>query len=661
MKRFLILVAALLSINSAVKASGCWGYDDYDSYTSYIFAPEDFQAESGLPQYLEYWRSYAGGDIEPYHISNLSYVDDFANSNNPIIEYARNKKDMEMQAYLRDLCKYIQLNDKKYDRWNYPDEDEMLNLNKSYKAILQRAKAYTGSRLKDRYALLAMRCMFQLEQYTEVLSYWGSTGTKVQDPDCKKTMKGLYAGALYRTDKVNNAMVIYAEINDVQSLFCCLDGKRNFDGIKQIYDSDNNSPVLQYLVQDFVESCQDNCVIGEGAADSWINQEARKFVPFANEVVAKKKTNNPIFWKEAAAAVSAFLGDYANAEKYIAECDKMSGTQREKDNARIIRDYVYLKAHGYKQKQDFIVAEMKWLEENSSNSRIYSDGHSMFLLELGRQTDNDLNTSYLLGNKYIRSLSESQLEQIRAFVKNQKKMDVLQKYLFDRLYSKPTDADFDEVLGTRALAAMDFDKAEKYLQNVPADFYKDMALGSYMNERNYKTPSWTRMPSEVGYGEGLSYVKSNLKYEFCKDIKALTAKYNAAKGDQKCDLAYELAVMYHSLTHWGHCWFLTHYYWSVYDDDDESYQAYTKKALEYLGEAAKSNTKTTKQNALYGAVWVSWHDYEYFVSWEPGYTEEVTPQMSKVMDDLCDYWDGVFGKSKWTMECDYVMNWAAKR
>ncbi len=660
MKRFLIFVMAFLVVSNAF-ATRCGGWEGEINF--YLFSPFEKPEDSPQGAYYDFWKSYVGdAELNVWDINSLKWAD-VVDSDNIIVATARKKNDKEMLDYIKDLSTYLSNNSDHYNEWNYPTAERMAEIRDTYSQLLGRAKAYKGTRLKDRYMLMAMRCMFQLQQYDQVQAYWNSHASKATDQGCLKTMKGLYAGALYSTKKDDEAARIFMELGDRQSLKYCLDDKRNLKGIKSIYEKDNNSPVLAFLIEDFVNMYQENLDGDQLISDyySISYNEAREFIVLADKVVSGKKTNNPLLWKEAAALLSSYLGNDADADRYIAEFARMGGSQRLMDNARVIKFFQFVKTKSYKTDPDYVVSELKWLKEMSGKVSFFYNANERISNLLYDKLQNDPNTAYLFRPSAY-ELFEAPLDKVlslREFLKNTKKMDNLQKYLYSTMVYKPADVEFDDVLGTRCIGKMDFDKAIEYLQKVPAQYYANLCLGYYMNVRSYNKASWDELPEEISdYVREDLKVSKNQRLEFCKDIKNLTAKYNAAKGDDKCRLAYELATMYQSATHWGGCWYMSHYYWSVYGDDDDIYKAYEKKTIEYLNEAAKSSDGKIKSSALYAKAWVIWHDYEYF--WNRS-DDGITPEMESSMEALCKYWDGVYGKGEWTMPCDYVMDFARSR
>ena len=227
-------MTALLLSNFLKADVSCWYYPTYNYYLFKIFEPgkedEDF---------LKFWNDYAGGKTPVYSYDFSSRIDEILSdiengkSDKAALNAAIQKKDAEMLDYLKDLSTYLNVNQDFYNQWEYPDENQIKEYKEVYEKLLEKATKYSGQRLKDRYNLMAMRCMFQLEKYPEVEKFWLNDGIKTQDEYCKKQMTGLFAGALYHQKKINAAINIFLQINDIQSVKFCLDEKRNLDGIRE--------------------------------------------------------------------------------------------------------------------------------------------------------------------------------------------------------------------------------------------------------------------------------------------------------------------------------------------------------------------------------------------------------------------------------------------
>ena len=107
--------------------------------------------------------------------------------------------------------------------------------------------------------------------------------------------------------------------------------KRSFQAIRQHYLKNPNSKVLPFLLQDFVNNCQE---VIDANGGEWFNgklfvrriteQEATQMRQFCETVVREGKTETPIMWKSAKAWLEYLYGHQKQATSDILEASKMS-------------------------------------------------------------------------------------------------------------------------------------------------------------------------------------------------------------------------------------------------------------------------------------------------------------------------------------------------
>lgn len=196
-------------------------------------------------------------------------------------------------------------------------------------------------------------------------------------------------GLCGKQGKHQQALDIYAEQGDMASIRVLARNYRNLTGIQSTYLKNPNSAMLTYLVQDFVNNCQqtidsrsknqvDKEWIEEIGAKVIYQKEALNFITFANKVIAEGKTQNPCLWRSATAMLHYLYGYQQEAWKEISEAVALDGTQRMKDNARAIRLLVSTRNtqvdNDYPQ---YLVGEFKWLNEMAKGESPRTKGESL--------------------------------------------------------------------------------------------------------------------------------------------------------------------------------------------------------------------------------------------------------------------------------------------
>ena len=107
------------------------------------------------------------------------------------------------------------------DPWYYSwEEDEVKT---SLSRLAERAQAYAGHRLKDRYTLQAVRALFSIGCYDDCIRLWNSRQDSLPDGLIKNMTLPYIAGCYYRMGDDEKAVSLYAACGDVNSLYHCLD------------------------------------------------------------------------------------------------------------------------------------------------------------------------------------------------------------------------------------------------------------------------------------------------------------------------------------------------------------------------------------------------------------------------------------------------------
>lgn len=379
MKRFLI-IGVIAAFNT--HANACVA--EYSDHNYYMFSV--FNRDQTSPAYLydiaSYWQKYAGNTSS----INLSF---YRWNKEDIQKVAQSKKDAGMLSYLRNLNAYLDACEKlNPNAWNYASKQERLQIQQSLTRLNNASKIYKGTQLKSQYALLRMRTNMMKGFHQQKITYWNAIASRLPKSPWREAMRNIYARALWKTGKHQQALDIYAEQGDMASIRVLARNYRNLAGIQSTYLKNPNSAMLTYLVQDFVNNCQqtidsrskeqiDKEWIEEIGAKVIYQKEALNFITFANKVIAEGKTQNPCLWRSATAMLHYLYGYQQEAWKESTEAMTLDGTQRMKDNARAIRLLVSTRNvqvdNDYPQ---YLVGEFKWLNEMAKGESIRAKGEN---------------------------------------------------------------------------------------------------------------------------------------------------------------------------------------------------------------------------------------------------------------------------------------------
>ena len=145
---------------------------------------------------------------------------------------------------------------------------------------------YKGSRLTQQYTLLLMRCYLLEANVKGILNVWNTRASRFPVGIYKEICRNIYAYALLNSGHRNEALSIYVSQGDVNSIQWAARNFKNLDGIKVIYHENPNSPALRWLVQNYVNTVQDNADLDwmydyVGADNTQQEAEAKAFIDFA--------------------------------------------------------------------------------------------------------------------------------------------------------------------------------------------------------------------------------------------------------------------------------------------------------------------------------------------------------------------------------------------
>lgn len=654
-KRYFTMGVLAMTFSTGAMACG----PETSDHNYYMFSV--FDRSKTAPAYLydiaAYWRSYTGSKDD----GNIGY---YLYSSNDVMSAATHKKDTEMQAYLAQLNAYIAACTKlNPNAWEYPSKEEQQAARQSLYSFANAAVKYKGSRLKGQYALLLMRTNMMKGLQEQNIRYWNNVASKLTPSMWREAMRNIYARALWKTGKHQQALDIYAEQGDMASIRVLARNYRNLAGIQSIYLKNPNSPMLDYLVQDFVNNSQQTIDSREkGELDQeWMKQidskivyrkEVIDFIAFANKVISEGKTKSPCLWRSATAMLHYLYGQPKVAAEESDEACRLDGTTRMKDNARAIRLLVAASNYtGNDGESKNLVSELSWLygkakEECTDDIYrnhyvevqeriIYRALHNR-LLSLSEETNgkkakeyaqlalamHGMMDAYERGytkgkpgeqylDKYIYSsdyfvsldsLNAQQLADFYSFATSQHN-DSFCQYVCQTLYR---NADFfSDLIGTKYLAEGNFGEAVRWFKNIPMTFINNQAISFYAEKRSYAVPFWFH-PQKVNdedmwsLDNGYAHIKENPKMKFCEEMNQLVGQYNVSReGEHKKQLAYQLAVRYYQASCYGDCWYLSHYGKSVNDSARAGEADFAAITIGYLKESKQSSNLQLRYHSLY--------------------------------------------------------------
>lgn len=645
-----------------LKSFGCaWSV----THNYYLFSVVDrTQYDDSYPQeWNKYWQEYMGSKKDEYDLKD-------------IIARAQKKGDNEMLTYAQLLKKYIDICDDVTEEWEYPTKAELAQRRQMLTNIHNQADAYAGSRLRSRYALLLMRTNMLMQNYAENIAYWKNTASRLTPSSLRNVMESIYANAELHAGSRVKAIDTYARLGDFKSLKWAVRKMRNRAGIQTIYAENPNSPVLPFLVQDYVncyQETQDNTPDRKDSPEGWqknqpILKDATPFIQFANRVIKEGKTSVPALWQSAVGALQFYSGDAASVQT-LTRAMQMKGTAAMTDNARAMR--IIANARFAKLDNAYessLVKELQWLDgkiRTAPASRSYVDDeaiarnknyhleglvHNQFSrikdrlcyqelsprlekagrlstalalidIESGQSSSASMQkNNFSYSSEFAYKLREMRAADVEEYYKYLLRGgdSTLDKYICTRL-NKDNDY-YSDLIGTKYLSEGEFGKAKPYLEKTSLRALGSENVAGYFGKRKYTTEEWFHY-DHLFNGDSYCYdvdnpsfvpLKSNQRLEFCNDMIALKQQYDTSSGDRKCEAAYRLGTYAFRASHVGQCWWLSGYEYHFADTITAGRKDLGNLAYKWLSEAAKSTNDKIKGCALCGLSYLPMDEWQQY-------------------------------------------------
>ncbi|MBD5235037.1 MAG: hypothetical protein HDS61_01245 [Barnesiella sp.] len=228
-----LLVSAAALIAAAVPALSCGPFYPIIPTPDFfeISIPHRTMADFDREENLRLWQEMTSADIPLSDIETAVYTRtadcNYGNPDyrkllheNKFYTYLNNTRDEEILDYLAKAKEIESRRELMKSAWYYPESRNYYeDAPAAMDDIIAECMMYDGSRLKDRYAMLAVRSMFAAGQYSRCIEYCDTAFTDIPDGNLFKSMAERYAaGAWCRLSDVERADSIFAKAGDVWSV-----------------------------------------------------------------------------------------------------------------------------------------------------------------------------------------------------------------------------------------------------------------------------------------------------------------------------------------------------------------------------------------------------------------------------------------------------------
>ena len=651
MRKFIIISLALLGNALATFACGYWGLG-HNNYLFSVFHRELMNTNLFGDRIEQYWNDYTKSDDGFYEAK--------------IRELAAQKGDTDLLAYLDQLDIYLGICDQLRETWEYPTKEQLTNRKSQLETMRQMASNRLRGAHQSQWALLLMRANMQLERHQDNVTFWQQTGSKLPSSVFRDMMENIYAGAQLHLGHTIEACEAFASQGDMVSVKWAMRKHRNLAGIQHYFNQSHDTPLMHFLVQDFVNNVQET--IDNHADEDWMKEidarnilqpEMNAFMDFARGIVQRGETQNPCLWQAAIGALQHLSGNSDDAFATLTQAVAMNGNQRMKDNARAIRIVASASCqHKQSDYDSWLAQELDWLiakireEAKDPQANDYgritynhyfdildravhrglvpyyrSQGRENIAIALLTMVDHPTSSLVPTARRYENNDPEwSPYYSTCHFVylDSLNADEALRYYQWrqqggngplERLVQSRSDIGTDflnDVMGTKLLGEGRFAEALPYLRQVSMSFLSSQNIAWFMANRDWTKARWFECQSCKGYDSGHPAFTSNPKIRFCEEMIALEKTYNQSKGEQKLQTAYDLAIRHFQSSYLGDCWYLTRYGQSVYDSAYVNRPDPSIKALRLLEESKASTNTTLRMKSLYALGFIpidQWYEY----------------------------------------------------
>ena len=622
MKRF-IIISLLVALT--LPAAACLWFESYNKYLFSPYDPNEFRSrvESTCN---DNWKAYLGSKEEYFWFN----ADD-------AMETARKKNDPLMVSYIENLQKYLECSDEKLqEQWNYPTKEELDARKQKLLAVRSYAQGKLKTRLRSQHALLVMRCNMLLGEHAQNVTFWNTTASTLINSVYRDMMRNIFAGALYKTGSEQVAAKIFAEQGDWESLMTMYYKKRSYAAIRQEYLREPDSPVMPFLLKDFVNNAQEaidggNEEFGIGGKlfiRNITKQEAMQMCQLCQQVVREGKSDVPVMWQTAQAWLEFLFGNKQQAVTDIAKAETLGGTQRMKDNARVLKFYI----NGSQMKEgkaldNFVAEEMAWLDTKTKDDVFFSDAqariaHQILMERYKTQPVRLLAIEKVAGcPEYGSDVDTIKVDALLKYMvyAQMPSTNALDRYLKNGLKNSPKadddEASLNDLVATKYLRLCQWDKAIGWLEKVPLTFYKERGYARYAAFRKFSVEPWVTRQWDNDDRPQMT-LKTNPKMAFAKEMQRLEASEKVLSGKALQQCYYDQAVRYAQVSHTGDCWYVMRDAKSVSDTVRLNETDLAAKALSLLRKASTTTDPVLKEKALFGQCYVylhptPWFEYEW--------------------------------------------------
>ena len=336
------------------------------------------------------WNSHQLQSLRQQMVQHLS-----SNSENVFARWLTKHNDLEIVDFLLTAKLCEETRDQQFTAWYYPVEGD--ELHQRLAQVVEKAKGYEGQRLKDRYALQAIRALFASQEYRKCVEYWNREQVFFKKGTLRDMAIDYVAGCLIRTNQPQKATQLYAENGDGQKALQIQKGTRE-ERFDWLYQYNPNDPCLLTQMQQFVHDIER----WEDRWDGQFHSSATEYAPLyqrVKRICQEKRCRDMSPWYY----TMAFLADKTGKTKegicYIQKAETAVRQQELSNSIRVLKTYLTTKATA-KYTEDFeryLFGELQWMDQmirqrldNFTKNHIIANGAYKHICGISQYYWNDM-------------------------------------------------------------------------------------------------------------------------------------------------------------------------------------------------------------------------------------------------------------------------------
>lgn len=588
---------------------------------------------------------------------------------NPLTKYLADNKDRETLGYLM-YAKQCEPYTGSTDAWNIPSPDSTTMARLSKNGV-QLYKACKDPRIKERFAFQAIRMAHYSKAFKQASLLYDSLATPTTSFIHYKTL-ALKAGALMRTGQQTKSAylfsrvfenapsqrtmayknAIWTEADEKEVLKLCANNSEKAtvaamyafrvvdyhpEGLKEVYDLDPKSPMLDVLLSREVNKLEEGLLysIVDDPSNAWVINtkpdltKVKEIQALTDNIASSGKVKEPALWHTTSAYISFILKDYAGANKRLATARSDNNRAALQDQWEIVKLLVSVNEQPRIDK-DFeakLLESFKWLDTRVNKNKIdyYTpiDNKAINDMFFSRMYRNLLD--YIVASRYAKQndqvrkalilMKRDQVEQYsfrygattgKDFItdslqasqllalydgKQQKRKTPYEQYLYDNM--KLTDNELGEIIAVNYVRQHDFTNAVTWFKRSGSTNSSNMVFTEQLQDFGFEEDTTKPNISQLGYAIKMAALEKKMK------------------GKATAEDYYQYATGLFSISYYGHSYHFsvsyrpsTWWYNTTHESSPFLKQYFgCYRAEEYYKKAADAATdKEFKAKALFMAA-----------------------------------------------------------